>query len=244
MRTRYERSNQLAPAQQRGLIRRLTQYARRRSTSLEWYHGVGTVLRELAPKSSKRSIEGYAVDVFKNDKFKTTLYACRKFAEVISRSELRKLRGLNWAIVHHLIYADDDHRPEVVRKLQEMRRRKEQRGERLTPLEARLIVQEIRGKSPIRRAKQSRIPDLGPKSALRELTRVSEDWVRFSERWLKKVAAENGRRGKRSRPPHDQSEWLTLLEKATEAIEDLRKNAAAQLGKLSGETPRRAGRKK
>ena len=229
MAKRERKSTSLTAAQRRVLTNRLRDVARQRSTELNWYYGVGTVLRELAPKSSKRSIEGYAVDVFKNDKFKTTLYACRKFAEAISRSELRKLHGLNWAIVHHLIYAADEQRPAIVRKLQEARRRKERRGERLTPLEARLIVQEISGKSSVRRAKQSKVPELGPKSALRETARLSADWVRYCETWLAVVAAENARRASRARLPSDNNEWESLLRETTMAIKNMLAEAKLQL---------------
>src|SRR5690606_13209721 len=52
--------------------------------------------------------------VFGNAKLQPTLYACRKFARAISRRVLRLLNGLNWAIVHHLIYASDAKLPVVI----------------------------------------------------------------------------------------------------------------------------------
>jgi len=49
----------------------------------------------LAPKSNKRSIETYAAEIFKNKKFATTLYACRRFADAIPSPQLPSLDGLN-----------------------------------------------------------------------------------------------------------------------------------------------------
>ncbi|MBL9094625.1 MAG: hypothetical protein JNL96_25615 [Planctomycetaceae bacterium] len=242
MAKREQRPKQLTPAQQRTLLKQLKQYARTRSTSLAWYHGVGTLLRDLAPKSSKRSIEGYAADIFENEKFKTTLYACRRFGETIRPRELSSLDGLNWAVVHHLIYADAEHRPAVIKKLQAARRKKERLGGRLTPQEARLIVQEISGKSAIRRAKLSKVPELGPKSALREVTRLSKDWIRYCERFVEVAAAEaDRRRAKRVQRKTDSDEWQNLLDEAQSAIEELNSRADSLAQRL-GPRPIRANK--
>lgn len=217
----------------RRLTTKLRKLAEQRNTTLRWYHEVGSVVKELAPKSSKRSIETFATEIFKNEKFATTLYACRKFADAIPSQQLPSLNGLNWAIVHHLIFADDKQRPTIVATLQRERRRKERIGERLTPLEARMIVQEIRGKSPIRRAKQSKIPTLGPKSALRETVRLSDDWIRYCRAWLTIVAKRNAQLSKRTRRTSDIAEWMSLIESARSAIKALREDADEQLRRLS-----------
>jgi len=231
--TKPKTSDAAQTALQRRQTSELRRLARQRDTTLAWYHEVGSTLKVLAPKSSKRSIETYAAEVFKNEKFATTLYACRKFADAIPTRSLPSLDGLNWAIVHHLIFADDKHRPKIIAKLQRERRRKERIGEPLTPLEARMIVQEIRGKSPIRRAKQSKIPTLGPKSALRETVRLSDDWIRYCRAWLKIVAKRNAQLSKRTRRTSDHAEWLSLIESARSAIKALREDAEEQLRRLS-----------
>ena len=68
--------------------------------------------------------------------------------------------------------------------------------ETLTPAEARLIVQEVRGKHPVRRPKLSRIPTLGPKSALRETARLCEEWERHCGAWLQVVARNSRKLGR------------------------------------------------
>jgi hypothetical protein len=92
-----------------------------------------------------------------------------------------------------LIYTADARRPAVIRAIQKVKKSLEKKGESLTPAETRLVVQEICGKDSVRRPKRSRIPTLGPKSALRETTRLCEDWERFCGAWLQ-VAARNSRK--------------------------------------------------
>lgn len=242
--TKPKNSDAAQKALERRLLPKLRRLARRRDTTLAWYHAVGSVLKVLAPKSRKGSIENYAAEIFKNGKFTTTLYACRKFADAIPSRQLSLLDGLNWAIVHHLIFADEKHRPTIIAKLQRERRRKERLGERLTPLEARMIMQEIRGKSAIRRAKPSKIPTLGPKSALRETVRLSEDWMRYCGVWLTTAADENARLNKRTRRAQDHNEWATLVASAKSAIQKLREDADAQLLRFSVPTKKSKTRRK
>lgn len=103
-------------------ITNLRHLAAHRSTDLRWYYDVGVALQEAVPTGRRNAIDSIARGVFRNGKLQPTLYACRAFARAIPRRDLRQLSGLNWAIVHHLIYAADAKRPAVIRSIQKVRK--------------------------------------------------------------------------------------------------------------------------
>lgn len=159
----------------------LMQLVANRNTSLGWYHSVGVVLNEITPR--KRGLAGAAMsqiaeEAFKDDKILPTLYACRRFARVVSKSELPRLDGLNWKHVHYLISVSDKRlRDRLIRRV---------KAENLTARELEMAIQERLGKRT-NGGRKPRLVSLSPKAACRESTRLCDDLVRRLPDWLRNV---------------------------------------------------------
>lgn len=215
-------------------IAELRRLSRRRKRPLIWYHDIGSVLNRELPVIAgvKRhgAVRRIAEIYFGDVRFASTLYGCRRFAEVIDRREvLKDMAGINWAAAHFLMSVESRRlRSAIVKKVLK---------DRLKSREVRLLIQERLGKRS-GGGRKTKVPMLEPRSALRAIKVISDDWVRHIETWTAAVADETARPRKRlSRA--DQAEWLELVEAARSSIIAVSDEVKLRLRSLSTGRSRR-----
>lgn len=152
--------------------------AANRSNFLHWYYSVGRQLQALTSKrrgTAGAAMRQIAEEVFGDRKMVSTLYACRRFANVCSERELAVLQGLNWKQVHYLI--------SVRSKRLRMQMIHRAKSEGLGARQVALAIQERLGKRTNGGRKPRRVL-LSPKAACRESTRLCNDLARQLPDWL------------------------------------------------------------
>lgn len=190
--------------------KRLRELARRRKRPLIWYHEVGMILNEEVPvvpgEKRRGAIRMIAESYFGSVHAATTLYSCRRFAQVVDRTEvLNQMHGISWAAALVLMTVEK----------QPLRRSltKKVRTEGLKVRQLRLLIQERLGKRS-GGGKPTTVPQLRPRLALSAIERISKEWARHCSQWVENAEQEE-------MPAGEESE--SLVNSAIAAVQELAK---------------------